>query len=236
MELTVKYMTENDCYKVGRKIAVQGIMVHSTSTPGVMAAQWFKAWNKPGIQKCVHAFSDDREVWQYLPWNYRGWHAGASANDTHVAFEICEPNNLNDAEYFNRAYKNAVELTVLLCKQFKLTEKNVICHCEGFKLGIASNHGDVMHWFPKHNKDMDTFREDVRIGLLPPKYYVQTGTFNEVETAQNTLNKYFNGLYAEVKQQEKYYIESGTFNEFETAQKIVDAMSKEGLWAEVVKI
>jgi hypothetical protein len=211
-------------------------MVHSTATPDVMAAAWFKAWNKPGVQKCVHAFLDDREVWQYLPWDMRGWHGGGASNNTHVGFEICEPKDLNNSEYFTKAYNNAVELTVMLCKQFGLTERDVICHCEGFKLGIASNHGDVMHWFPKHGKSMDTFREDVRIGLLPHKYYIHTGTFNEVTTAQNTLNKYFSGLYAEVKQEEKYYIESGTFNEFETAKKIVDAMSKEGLWAEVVKI
>ena len=43
-----------------------------------------------------------------------------------------------------------------------LTEKNIICHCEGYKQGIASNHGDVMHWFPKHGKSMDTFRLDVK--------------------------------------------------------------------------
>ncbi|MBR4870107.1 MAG: LysM peptidoglycan-binding domain-containing protein, partial [Oscillospiraceae bacterium] len=27
---------------------------------------------------------------------------------------------------------------------------------------IASNHGDVMHWFPKHGKSMDTFRAAVK--------------------------------------------------------------------------
>ncbi|MGE4284761.1 MAG: N-acetylmuramoyl-L-alanine amidase, partial [Clostridia bacterium] len=59
----------------------------------------------------------------------------------------------------------AVELCIYLCKQFNLTEKNIICHCEGHTLGIASNHSDVMHWFPKHGKSMDTFRADVKAGL-----------------------------------------------------------------------
>lgn len=53
-----------------------------------------------------------------------------------------------------------------LCKQYGLTEKNIICHCEGYKQGIASNHGDVMHWFPKHGKSMDTFRAEVKAGLV----------------------------------------------------------------------
>lgn len=165
MELIVKYMTRNDCYVADRTIAPQGIMVHSTATPGVMALTWYDAWNKSGIEKCVHAFVDDKIVMQSLPWNHRGWHCAGSGNNTHISFEICEPRDLSDAEYFAKAYKNAVELTVMLCKEYGLTEQNVVCHCEGYKLGIASNHGDVMHWFPKHGKNMDTFREDVRRGL-----------------------------------------------------------------------
>jgi len=47
-----------------------------------------------------------------------------------------------------------------------LTEKNIICHSEGYKLGIASNHGDVMHWFPKHGNNMDNFGADVKAGLV----------------------------------------------------------------------
>ena len=59
-------------------------------------------------------------------------------------------------------YQEAVELCAYLCKQFGLTEKDIICHSEGYKRGIASNHGDVMHWFPKHGKSMDTFRAAVK--------------------------------------------------------------------------
>jgi hypothetical protein len=94
----------------------------------------------------------------------RGWHAGGSANNTHIGFEICE-DGLTDASYFSAVYKEAVELCVYLCKQYNLTEKDIICHCEGYKLGIASNHGDVMHWFPRHGKSMGTFRADVKAGL-----------------------------------------------------------------------
>ena len=28
-------------------------------------------------------------------------------------------------------------------------------------MGVASNHGDVLHWFPKFGKTMDAFRADV---------------------------------------------------------------------------
>ena len=185
MKLFTKYMTRNDCYTAGRKITPKGIMVHSTAVPGVMAAEWFSRWNKSykageiNRQVCVHAFVDDKEVWQYLPWDHRGWHAGGSTNNTHIGFEICEPAGFlyksgsvmvgydaaKQEDYFRKAWQNAVELCVMLCKKYGLNENDIICHSEGYKLGIASNHADVMHWFPKHGENMDTFRKAVKKAL-----------------------------------------------------------------------
>lgn len=162
MKLVTKLMTQNDCYLAGRKITPKGIMVHSTATPGVMAATWYDRWNKPDLLKCVHAFLDDKEVYQYLPWDMRGWHAGGSANNSYIGFEICEPKNLMDTDYFDAAWNNAIELSVFLCKQYNLTEKNIIDHQEGNKLGIASNHADTSHWFPKLGRNMNMFREEVK--------------------------------------------------------------------------
>ena len=178
-------MTRNDCYKAGRKITPKGIMIHSTATPGVKAAAWFSRWNKSfqageiNRQVCVHAFVDDKEAWQYLPWDHRGWHAGGSANNTHIGIEICEPGgfsysggsnmvgyNVSKQEaYFRKAWQNAVELCVMLCQKYGLNERDIICHSEGSKRGIASNHADVMHWFPKHGESTDTFRAAVKSAL-----------------------------------------------------------------------
>lgn len=184
MKLITNYMTRNDCYTAGRKITPKGIMVHSTATPGVMAADWFSRWNKSfkageiNRQVCVHAFLDDKEVYQYLPWDHRGWHAGGDANNTHIGFEICEPAGFtysgstmvgydvakNEA-YFRKAWQNTVELCVMLCKKYGLTERDIVGHAEGYKQGIASNHADPLHWFPKHGESMDTFRAAVRRAL-----------------------------------------------------------------------
>lgn len=129
-------------------------------------------WNMSGTGACVHAFigklSDGTiATYQTLPWNMRGWHAGrgtkGSANNTHISFEICE-DNLGSKDYFDKVYKEAVELTAHLCILYNLDPMKdgvVICHSEGYSRGIASNHGDVMHWFPKYGKSMDTFRRDV---------------------------------------------------------------------------
>ena len=93
----------------------------------------------------------------------KGWHAGGSANNTHIGFEICE-DSLHDKFYFDKVYKEAVEFTAYLCKKFSLNPKEdgvIICHNEGYDRRVASNHSDVMHWFPKHGKSMDSFRNDV---------------------------------------------------------------------------
>lgn len=171
MELIQKFMTRNDCYTANRKIKPVGIVVHSTATPGVMAASWFSRWNKSykagetDRQVCVHAFLDDKECWQYLPWDHRGWHVGGSANNTHIGFEICEPKNLLDKDYFEKAYANAVELCVMLVKMYDIPVEKIIDHAQAHRMGLGSNHADVGHWFPKHGKNMDIFRADVRKAL-----------------------------------------------------------------------
>ncbi len=184
MNLRKLIFVNNACYKAGKKIVPKGIMVHSTGAnnpwlkryvgpdDGLLGKnQYNNHWNQAmDRQVCVHAFigklaDGTVATYQTLPWDMRGWH-GASGNkgccnDTHIGFEICE-DGLNDPVYFKQVYQEAVELCVYLCGLYGLTEKNIICHCEGHTLGIASNHGDVMHWFPKHGKNMDTFRADVK--------------------------------------------------------------------------
>lgn len=125
-----------------------------------------------GREVCVHAFigklaDGSVATYQTLPWDYRGWHSGGSANDTYIGFEICE-DGLADRAYFSKVYREAVELCAYLCKLYNLTEKDILCHSEGHDKGIASDHDDVMHWFPKHGKSMDTLRADVK-ALLATK-------------------------------------------------------------------
>jgi len=178
MKLTRHLLTQNDCYKAGRSIRPAGVMVHSTGVAQPDVDIFLRNWDKPGVAKCVHAFVTRDGVVQTLPWTMRGWHAGGKANDTHIGFEILEPagHKYNggamigydagkNAGYFAVVWQNAVELAAHLCEMHGLTEKDVICHSEGHKKGIASNHSDVMHWFPKHGKTMDDFRASVGIIL-----------------------------------------------------------------------
>ena len=130
-------------------------------------------WNRPGLDVCVHGFvgklaDSSVAAVQTLPWDRRGWHAGTgttgkSANDTHISFEICE-DGLTDPVYFQQAYRASAELTAMLCAQYgldPLADGVVICHQDGYRLGVASNHGDVYNWFPRFGYNMNDFRAEV---------------------------------------------------------------------------
>lgn len=189
MNLHTRILIKNECYQRGVKINPIGVMVHSTGANNPYLKRYvqpddgrlgvnpngnhFNQFRPAGRQVCVHAFIGklaDGTIATYntLPWDFRGWHSGkghnGSANDLgYIGFEICE-DGLTDRAYFNKVYQEAVELTAYLCRTYgldPLRDGVVICHAEGHQRGIASNHGDVLHWFPKHGKDMDDFRADV---------------------------------------------------------------------------
>lgn len=127
---------------------------------------------------------------QTMPWDYKPWGCGAGAkgscNNAWIQFEICE-DGLTDADYFSKAYKEACELTAYLCRMFGIDPKGsvtfngvkvptILCHADSYKLGLGSNHGDVLHWFPKFGKNMDSVRNDVAELLKENASVMNSGT------------------------------------------------------------
>lgn len=87
----------------------------------------------------------------------------------------CEYDVVGATPFFNGAYDNAVALFAELCSYVGASPKDIICHQDGYRLGIASNHADVLHYFPLHGKSMDDFRNDV-MAKLNGKYRPLSGT------------------------------------------------------------
>lgn len=192
MEIGKCILTKNDCYKAGKTITPKGIVVHSTGANNPNLRRYVQPddgtlgnnpnnndWNRSGVGKCVHAFiGKDKNgivrVYQTLPWNMRSWGSGSgkkgSYNNSHIQFEICE-DALNDAEYFNEAFRLAVELCAYLCKEYGIAVDDVVSHHEAYELGYASNHADCDHWLAKFGKDMNWFRKqvDARLGNVSVK-------------------------------------------------------------------
>lgn len=137
-------------------------------------------WNHIVRKAGVHAWigkltSGDVSCVQAGEWNKKAWGCDAgkkgSCNNGWIQFEICE-DSLKDPEYFQAVYREAVELTAYLCTIYKLDPLGtvaykgvrvpvILCHQDSYRLGLGSNHGDVLHWFPKMGKPMDDFRAEV---------------------------------------------------------------------------
>lgn len=191
MELVESILTQNPCYKTGRKITVKGLMLHSVGCPQPNAETFVKKWNHPKSSRaCVHAFIDGNtgKVYQTLPWNHRAWHSGSgekgSANNTHIGVELCEPACLKYTKgssftcsdrkaaiaVVKRTYDAAVELFAFLCKQYGLNPLEdgvILSHKEGHDRGIASAHGDPDHLWKGLQCDysMETFRQAVAAAM-----------------------------------------------------------------------
>ena len=232
MKLYQQFLTRNSCFASGQQIDIRGVMWHSTGAdnpnlcryvPGNAEigcntngnhwdqtnAEWKRKFGQP-LNKCVHAFigktvTGEVAVVQTLPWEMRGWHAGMSAGNTrYIGFEICE-DGLADPEYFRAAYTAGVELTAMLCRRYNLDPMKdgvVICHAEGYQRGIASNHGDVLHWFRLFGKTMDDVRADVARTMqgeedeeMAPRYNTLAEIEKDAPWALPTINKMIDKKY-----------------------------------------
>jgi N-acetyl-anhydromuramyl-L-alanine amidase AmpD len=228
MNLVQNFLTENPCYKANmaradsRYTAFQdrgpsGLMLHSVGCAQPNAEVFVKNWNKASYTAaCVHAFIDANTgtVYQCLPWNYRGWHAGNQiGNNTLIGVEMCESGCIKypssggvkftvlDAEKAQadctRAYDAAVELFADLCTRFALNpETAILSHKEGGIRGIASGHVDPEHYWQGLGMSytMDGFRADVKKLVEAGKaedvqYRVQVGAFCRKDYAEAYLEQ-----------------------------------------------
>lgn len=126
-ETVVAYTTKNDGYQKNGSLQVKGLMLHSTATPGIMALEFRERFNKPGLEKSIHGFLDDACYVQCMPYEKKAGHCRYAGNSTHIGIELCEPKEWQtDAVYFAKVYENAVALFAQLCRQFDLTEQDII--------------------------------------------------------------------------------------------------------------
>ena len=121
MERIISYTKLNDGYRFNGALKPQGVMIHSTATPGIMAKAFRERFNRAGLGKSVHGFIDDECYIQCLPYDKKAGHARYSANDTHIGIEMCEPKGwTTDRGYFEKVYANTVAITADLCEQFNI--------------------------------------------------------------------------------------------------------------------
>lgn len=175
----------NNAYK--RIIKPKGAFLHSIGCPCEKAQNIYNNWNKSsataGVQALIQA---DGDIWTTLPVYFdtksaiRNWHGGKNAsNDNYIGVEMMEPASIKYTGGANwietgdgshtkahvlSTYKYAVEYFAYLCDGFgwkPLADGVLLSHSEGYRRGIASNHGDVEHLWSKFGLSMNQFRKDV---------------------------------------------------------------------------
>ena len=191
MSIIQRFSTRNDCYRKNENKADSryttfqsrgpiGLMLHSVGTPQPSAEVFANSWNAPGKDVAVHAvLQADGTVYQCLPWNFRGWHAGDDANNTHIGIEMTEPAQIRYTgganftvsdlpaarQHVDGCYHTAVELFAALCAKYNIDPMTgIISHSEGATKGIASGHADPEHLWRGLGMSytMDSFRAAVK--------------------------------------------------------------------------
>ena len=192
MNIVNSIATRNPCYKAGKSIKVDGIMLEGVGCPQPSAKVFAHNRNRENCEgKCAHAFIDanDGNVIQILPWSHRGWHCGKhprtkmNANNTHIGLQLCEPSQIrykkkNEIELVGdkdralaavqRVYKSTVELCAKLCKDFNLDPmKAIVSRKEGYEAGICSMQAspEFIWDVVGATYEMDTLRADVQIAM-----------------------------------------------------------------------
>lgn len=180
------YAVKNLCYIAAQKMIPQGIVVHSTGANNptlkryvdavdeVGVNQYGNHWNTatPGGRKvCVHAFigydkNKQIRVAEILPLDICCWGVGKgekgsyNTNPAYIQFEICE-DGLKDKTYYQKAFAVAAEYCAELCRTYNISTDKIAGHCEAYRLGYGSNHGDPEHWMKNFGETMDDFRKRV---------------------------------------------------------------------------
>lgn len=193
MKEFIQFILRNPCYVWNKKnnisIKPTHIIIHSTATPGVMAKEWFNRWNKSSIMVAVHAFIDDLEFWQLLPFNMWAWGVGGKANGYSLQIEMCEDKNHSEA-YFRNVLTNTIKKVAQWCKEFNIPVEHVIGHYEARLLGIGSNHSDPRHWWSKFGYTMDMFRDDVKKAMDKPVVSAPDKPIDEKVCSENLNVRY----------------------------------------------
>lgn len=224
-----RFITKNQAYRNNankadsrytdfQKRGPLGAVLHSIGTPQPSGAPIVAYFDNPNVEASVHmVLQADGLCYRLAPDNYRMWHVGGSANNTHMGIEMTEPKEISydpsrgytltihnrekALDHVRKTYTHAVELFADLCKKYgwdPLRDGVILSHSECYKRGIGSNHGDPEHLWKALNTGytMDGFRRDVKAamgGKTPAPesviYRVQCSACREKKNAEAVAEK-----------------------------------------------
>lgn len=163
--------------------------------------------NNNGRTASWHFTIDDKSIYQSLPLNEIGYHAGDGSgpgNRSSIAIEICE----NSDGDFNKAQQNAAELTAKLLIDLDLPLSSVKNHkyfsgkdCPSKTFSSPTGWNGFISRVEKAYNSMSA-----NIPAVTKDYYLDINSFSGEENVKNALNQLKNdtGWYAEYKPTGQY--------------------------------
>jgi N-acetylmuramoyl-L-alanine amidase len=157
-EQLLKY---NRSYK---PLSPQGVVVHSTATPGATAQREYMYFNSGYKGASAHYFVDWIEILRVIPENEIAWHAGRTANSRFLAVEACEPSGYAP-KHFALVWTNLINLLVDICTRYNWTSEQIWSHKGVSELWHETDHVDPYPYFNKYGKTWQNLLDAVDLRL-----------------------------------------------------------------------
>lgn len=144
----------------GTIISPQGIVVHDTDDPGATAQNLHDYWNtSPTAQASAHYVIDWNTIIRLIPENEKAWHAGKTANNLYLSFEMCVPSS-HDPEKFKAVWDRAVWLTADILRRHNWSTDTLFTHNDVSNMYRETDHTDPLAYFKEYGKSWSDFKND----------------------------------------------------------------------------
>lgn len=126
-----QYLTVNEFSRPGTKLEdITGIVIHYTGNPGTTAEgnrSYFQslAYNQSNYASSHYIVGLEGEIVQCIPLDEQAFATRTRNKDT-IGIEVCHPDE--DGQFTDVTYESVVKLVAQLCKQFDLSEEDVVRH------------------------------------------------------------------------------------------------------------
>jgi len=146
----------------GTPLTPQGVVVHSTATPGATAENEDTAFHTHDFHASAHFFVDWNEAVKLVPLGEVAWHAGPTANSRFIGIELCE--TADDGQW-KQSLANLLELLGMIFPVYGWTvvDDNVLwSHARVSQTFGETDHTDPVEYFASHGYSMDQLKIDLQ--------------------------------------------------------------------------
>ena len=192
-KIVENYITKNYCYTNPTKKIKTKMMLHSTGAPGGTANAIRNGINSSDAVTSVEFVIDDTGIYQLLPLGVKSWHCGSTANNTHIACEICEPiqTRLIDVNW-NPLYRNGKYNTT-----WGVTQLQKELQAWGYDPnGIDGSFGPGCEAAVKAFQRDNGLTVDGSVGLTTKaKFATRAGSYLKYDANDSEVKAYFDNVY-----------------------------------------